>query len=129
MSEAQNTNTGCALDAINSEQLVAELPDFRPGDTLRVHTLIVEGNKERIQVFAGIVVQRKGKELSASFTVRKTSSNNVWVERIFMLHSPNIADIKLERRGKVRRAKLYYLRDRQGKSARIKEKREKIQVG
>jgi len=116
------------MTAIQKEQIKTDIPDFGPGDTISVSVKVKEGNKERIQVFSGVVIQRKGKELSESFTVRKISSNNVWVERIFMLHSPNLAEIKVSRRGKVRRAKLFYLRERQGKSARIKEKRDKIKA-
>ena len=98
-------------------------PDFRPGDTLRVHVRVVEGDKERIQVFQGVVIGRRGGGTRENFTVRKISGG-VGVERIFPLHSPSIDHIELVRRGKVRRAKLYYLRDLRGKAARIEERRD-----
>ena len=98
------------------------IPAFSPGDTVKVHQRVIEGNKERIQVFEGEVVARRGSRNNASFTVRKISYG-IGVERIFALHSPNIESIEVARRGKVRRAKLYYLRSRSGKAARIKEKR------
>jgi large subunit ribosomal protein L19 len=98
-------------------------PDFRPGDTLRVHVRVVEGDKERIQVFQGVVIGRRGGGTRENFTVRKISGG-VGVERIFPLHSPSIDRIELVRRGKVRRAKLYYLRDLRGKAARIEERRD-----
>ena len=124
MSEAQNINAGCALDAVNSEQLVAALPDFRPGDTLRVHTRIVEGNKERIQIFEGVVLKRNnGTGKNATFTVRKVSYN-IGVERTFMLHSPRIAKIEVVTRGHVKRSRLFYLRPLRGKAARIRSKLE-----
>lgn len=99
-----------------------EIPDFKAGDTVTVHYKIIEGNKERIQLFQGVVIQRKGAGLSASFTVRKIS-NGVGVERIIPVNSPNIDKIELNKRGIVRRARLYYLRTRTGKAARIEEKR------
>lgn len=98
-----------------------DLPDFKSGDSLRVHVKIKEGDKERIQVFVGTVISRRGGGTGATFTVRKTSQG-IGVERIFPLHSPNIDKIELIRSGRVRRAKLYYLRNLTGKSARIKEK-------
>ncbi len=98
-----------------------EIPDFSPGDTVSVHVRVVEGSKERVQIFRGTVIARRGKSHSASFTVRKLSSG-IGVERIFPLYSPSIAKIIVERRGDVRRSKLFYLRDRVGKAARIKEK-------
>ena len=110
-----------AIEAIEQTQL-QERPDLRPGLTVRVHVKIREGEKERIQVFEGVVVARRGSRNNASFTVRKVSYG-VGVERIFPLHSPNIEKIEVTRLGKVRRAKLYYLRSRAGKAARIKEKR------
>jgi len=100
-----------------------DVPDFRPGDTVRVHVKVIEGNRSRVQVFAGVVISRTGAGVSEAFTVRKVSFG-VGVERTFPLHSPIIDKIELERRGDVRRAKLYYLRDRRGKAAKIKEKRD-----
>lgn len=105
---------------ITKEQLRTDIPAFRPGDTLRVHVSIVEGNRERIQVFEGVVIKRRGGGISETFTVRKISYG-VGVERTFPLHTPKIAKIEVMRRGKVRRAKLYYLRNLRGKAARIKE--------
>jgi large subunit ribosomal protein L19 len=110
------------VDLAVSNQLKSELPDFGPGDTVQVHAKVVEGDKERVQVFEGVVIKRKGKGIDATFTVRKISEG-VGVERIFPLHSPRIAEIKRLRAGKVRRAKLYYLRGLRGKAARIDEKR------
>lgn len=98
-----------------------DVPDFRPGDTVRVHVRIVEGDKERVQVFEGVVLQRRSAGASSSFVVRKVSYG-VGVERIFPLHSPAIAKIELKARGRVRRARLTYLRDLSGKAARIKER-------
>ncbi|WP_017753705.1 50S ribosomal protein L19 [Calidifontibacillus oryziterrae] len=105
---------------ITKEQLRTDIPAFRPGDTLRVHVKVVEGNRERIQVFEGVVIKRRGGGISETFTVRKISYG-VGVERTFPLHTPKIAKIEVMRRGKVRRAKLYYLRNLRGKAARIKE--------
>jgi len=103
-----------------AEQLKTDLPDFKPGDTVAVDVKVIEGQKERIQVFEGNVIARNGKGINATFTVRKIS-NGVGVERIFPLHSPTVDGIKVLRRGKVRRAKLYYLRKLRGKKSRIKE--------
>ena len=100
-----------------------DLPDFRPGDSVRVHVKVVEGNRSRVQVFAGAVIGRKGSGIGESFTVRKVSFGT-GVERTFPLHSPIIDKIEVERRGDVRRAKLYYLRGLRGKAAKIKEKRD-----
>ncbi len=105
---------------ITKEQLRADIPAFRPGDTLRVHVKVIEGTRERIQVFEGVVIKRRGGGISETFTVRKISYG-VGVERTFPLHTPKIAKIEVMRRGKVRRAKLYYLRSLRGKAARIKE--------
>jgi large subunit ribosomal protein L19 len=102
--------------------LRSDLPDFRPGDTVRVHVRVVEGNRERTQVFQGIVLRRSGGGLRETFTVRKISFG-VGVERTFPVHSPSIAKLELVQRGRVRRAKLYYLRDLRGKKARIRERR------
>lgn len=110
------------VDMAVSDQLKTEIPDFSPGDTVAVHVKVVEGDKERIQVFEGVVIKRKGKNIDATFTVRKISQG-IGVERVFPLHSPRIAEIKKLRSGKVRRAKLYYLRGLKGKAARIDEKR------
>jgi large subunit ribosomal protein L19 len=99
-----------------------DLPDFRPGDTVKVHVRVVEGSRERIQVFQGFVLRRQGGGLRETFTVRKVSFG-VGVERTFPVHSPSIAKVELVMRGDVRRAKLYYLRERTGRAAKIKEKR------
>jgi large subunit ribosomal protein L19 len=101
-----------------------DLPDFKPGDTVRVHVRVVEGERERVQVFEGIVIRRRGSQLSATFTVRKMSFNGVGVERTFPVHSPMIAKLEVATRGDVRRAKLYYLRERTGRKAKVKEKRQ-----
>lgn len=111
------------IDQIEFEQIRMDTPEFGPGDTLRVHTRVVEGGKERIQVFEGVVIGKKDGGVRAAFTVRKIS-HAVGVERTFMLHSPRIAKIEVTRRGDVRRAKLYYLRGKVGKAAKIKEKQE-----
>lgn len=110
------------VDALVAGQLKTDIPDFGPGDTVAVHSKVIEGDKERIQVFEGVVLKRKGSGINETFTVRKVS-NGVGVERIFPLHSPNVDKIERLRAGKVRRAKLYYLRGRRGKAARITEKR------
>jgi len=103
-------------------QMRTDLPEFRVGDTVKVHYKIKEGSKERIQVFQGIVIQKRGMQISATFTVRKISSG-IGVERIFPQHSPNIDKIEVVRFGRVRRAKLFYLRKAKGKAARVKEKK------
>ncbi|MBT4497185.1 MAG: 50S ribosomal protein L19 [Gemmatimonadetes bacterium] len=107
---------------LTSDQLKTDLPDFGPGDTLRIHVRVIEGEKERVQIFEGNVIQRKGAGIQATFTVRKVTQG-VAVERIFPLHSPRIASIERIRKGRVRRARLFYLRGRKGKAARIREKR------
>jgi len=109
---------------ISKEALRDDIPAFRPGDTVRVHVKVIEGNRSRIQVFAGVVIARNGSGIGESFTVRKVSFGT-GVERTFPLHSPIIDKIELERRGDVRRAKLYYLRGLRGKAAKIKEKRDR----
>jgi len=109
------------VQAITQEQLRKDIPDFRPGDTLKVYVKVIEGSRERIQVFEGVVIKRRGGGISETFTVRKISYG-VGVERTFPLHTPRIEKIEVVRRGKVRRAKLYYLRDLRGKAARIKER-------
>lgn len=111
------------VDQIESAYLRDDVPDFGPGDTVRVNVRVVEGGRERIQIFEGVVIARNGGGARASFTVRKLSFG-VGVERIFPLHAPIIHSVEVVRRGDVRRAKLYYLRDRVGKAARIKEKRD-----
>jgi large subunit ribosomal protein L19 len=109
-------------DLIDAENLRDDIPLFAPGDTLKVHVRVVEGNKERVQVFQGVVIRRQGSGVRETFTVRKVSYG-VGVERTFPVHSPVVAKIEPVIRGAVRRAKLYYLRDRIGKAAKIKEKR------
>jgi large subunit ribosomal protein L19 len=109
-------------DLVEKPFLRTDLPDFRPGDTVKVHVRVVEGSRERIQVFQGVVIRRSGGGIRETFTVRKISFG-VGVERTFPLHSPSIGTIELVQRGRVRRAKLYYLRDLRGKKARIKERR------
>jgi len=109
-------------DLIERPFLRTDLPEFRPGDTVKVHVRVVEGNRERVQVFQGVVIRRSGGGARESFTVRKISFG-VGVERTFPLHSPSISKLELVQRGRVRRAKLYYLRDLRGKKARIKERR------
>jgi len=111
------------MELIEKKYKKEDIPDFRPGDTLRVHVKVKEGVRERIQVFEGIAIARQHGGLSETFTVRKISSG-VGVERIFPLHCPSIDKIEVKRQGKVRRAKLYYLRKLSGKAARIKERRE-----
>ena len=111
------------VDNLVAGQLKTDLPDFKPGDTVSVDVKVIEGQKERIQVYEGNVIARTGKGITATFTVRKIS-NGVGVERIFPLHAPTVAGVKVLRRGKVRRAKLYYLRKLRGKKARIKEARD-----
>ena len=109
-------------DIVDRESLRDDVPDFRPGDTVKVHVRVVEGNRERVQVFQGPVIRRQGTGARETFTVRKVSFG-VGVERTFPVHSPILARIELLTRGDVRRAKLYYLRGRAGKAAKIKEKR------
>lgn len=109
------------LHQVTAEQIRTDVPDFRPGDTLAVHVRVIEGDKERTQIFEGIVIKIRGGGINKTFTVRKIS-HGVGVERIFPINSPRIAEVKVLRRGKVRRAKLYYLRELRGKAARIKEK-------
>jgi large subunit ribosomal protein L19 len=110
------------LDEVDAAYLRSDVPDFRPGDTLKVHVRVVEGNRQRVQVFQGAVIRRQGSGARETFTVRKISFG-VGVERTFPVHSPVLAKIEVVTRGDVRRAKLYYLRDRIGKAAKIKEKR------
>ena len=111
------------LDQVEAAYLRDDVPDFGPGDTVRVHVRVIEGGRERVQLFEGIVIGRSGGGIRETFTVRKLSFG-VGVERIFPVHAPIIQKLEVTRRGDVRRAKLYYLRDRVGKAARIKEKRD-----
>ncbi|MGZ4605440.1 MAG: 50S ribosomal protein L19 [Blastococcus sp.] len=113
------------LDALDADSLRADIPDFRPGDTVKVHVRVVEGNRSRIQVFQGVVIRRQGGGVRETFTVRKVSFG-VGVERTFPVHTPVVEKIEVLTRGDVRRAKLYYLRELRGKAAKIKEKRENI---
>jgi large subunit ribosomal protein L19 len=109
------------IQQLEAEQMKGNIPDFAPGDTVEVQVKVKEGNRERLQAFEGVVIAKRNRGLNSSFTVRKISHGE-GVERAFQTHSPVVHKIKVVRRGDVRRAKLYYLRDRQGKSARIKEK-------
>lgn len=110
------------MEALEKEQMRGDIPEFRPGDTVKVHVKIKEGEKERIQIFQGVVIRKRKGNTGATFTVRKVSYG-IGVERIFPLHSPIIDKIEVITRGRVRRARLYYLRNLRGKAARIKEKR------
>lgn len=116
-------NKQAAVRSVEAEYLKKDLPDFKPGDTVKVQVRVIEGDKERLQAFQGVVLQRKGQGLSSTFTVRKISGG-IGVERIFPLHSPNIAKVTVVRRGMVRRAKLYYLRKLTGKAAKVQERLE-----
>ncbi len=109
------------IQEIEREQMTRDVPDFSPGDTVVVQVKVTEGNRERLQAFEGVVIGKRNRGLNSAFTVRKISHGE-GVERVFQTYSPAVADIKLKRRGNVRRAKLYYLRGREGKAARIKEK-------
>ncbi|MFO8154786.1 MAG: 50S ribosomal protein L19 [Pseudomonadota bacterium] len=109
------------IDELEAEQLKTDVPEFGPGDTVLVQVRVKEGERERLQPFEGVVISKRNRGLNSAFTLRKTSSGE-GVERVFQTHSPLVAEIKVKRRGDVRRAKLYYLRERSGKSARIKEK-------
>jgi large subunit ribosomal protein L19 len=113
------------LDALDADSLRDDIPDFRPGDTVKVHVRVVEGNRSRIQVFQGVVIRRQGGGIRETFTVRKVSFG-VGVERTFPVHTPVVETIEIVTRGDVRRAKLYYLRELRGKAAKIKEKRDII---
>lgn len=110
------------LRQLESDKLRSDLPDFHPGDTVKVHVRVREGEKERVQLFQGVVIQRRGAGHSETFTVRKMSGG-IGVERVFPLQSPTVAALDVMRHGRVRRSKLYYLRERTGKAARVKEKR------
>ena len=109
------------IDKIELEQMRQDHPDFRPGDTVKVHIRIIEGNKERVQMFQGVVLKRKKGLMSASYTVRKIS-HGIGVEKTFALHNPRIEKIEVVSRGRVRRSRLFYLRERRGKAARIRER-------
>ena len=109
------------LDKIDQEQMRFDLPEFRPGDTIKVHIRIIEGNKERVQVFQGVVIKRKRGLMNATFTVRKIS-HGVGVEKTFALHSPRIEKVEMVTPGRVRRSRLFYLRERRGKASRIRER-------
>ncbi|MDX9841805.1 MAG: 50S ribosomal protein L19 [Desulfobulbus sp.] len=109
------------LDKIDQEQMRFDMPEFRPGDTVKVHIRIIEGNKERVQLFQGVVIKRKRGTMNATFTVRKIS-HGVGVEKTFALHSPRIEKIEMVTQGRVRRSRLFYLRERRGKAARIRER-------
>jgi len=109
------------IDQLNAEQMNKTIPEFGPGDTVVVQVKVKEGNRERLQAYEGVVIAKRNRGLNSSFTVRKVSYGE-GVERVFQTYSPALAEIQVKRRGDVRRAKLYYLRDRSGKSARIKEK-------
>lgn len=111
------------VEVVAAEQLKKDVPEFRPGDTVRIHVRVIEGEKERMQIFQGVVIQRVGHGIGTTFTVRKVSQG-IGVERIFPLHSPIVGRIEVVRRGRVRRSRLYYLKDLRGKAARIDEKRE-----
>ncbi len=114
-----------ATDLVDRTQLRDDIPEFAPGDTLKVHVRVVEGTRERVQLFQGAVIRRQGSGARETFTVRKVSFG-VGVERTFPMHSPTIAKIEVVTHGRVRRAKLYYLRERRGKRARIRERREPV---
>ena len=113
------------LDALDADSLRDDIPSFRPGDTVKVHVRVIEGNRSRIQVFQGVVIRRQGGGIRETFTVRKVSFG-VGVERTFPVHTPVVERIEVVTRGDVRRAKLYYLRELRGKAAKIKEKRETV---
>jgi large subunit ribosomal protein L19 len=112
------------IQSVEAEQLKSEIPAFGPGDTVRVHAKVVEGNRERIQVFEGVVIRRRGGGVNENFTVRRSASHGIGVERTFLIHSPRIDRIEVVRTGRVRRAKLYYLRGRTGRAARIRERKQ-----
>jgi large subunit ribosomal protein L19 len=112
-----------STDFVDSQSLRTDVPVFGPGDEVKVHVKVVEGNKERVQIFQGNIIRRQGSGLSETYTVRKVSYG-VGVERTFPVHTPTVSKIEVLRKGDVRRAKLYYLRDRSGKAAKIKEKRD-----
>jgi len=116
------------IRSIETEQF-KEIPEFGPGDTVRVHAKVVEGTRERVQIFEGVVIRRRGGGINENFTVRRIASHSVGVERTFLLHSPRIDRIEVTRHGRVRRAKLYYLRGLTGRAARIPERRRDLNRG
>jgi len=116
-------NKQAVIKSIEAEQVKSDLPEFRAGDTVKVQVRVIEGDKERLQAFQGVVIQKRGRGIGSSFTVRKISGG-VGVERIFPLHSPNIANVSVLKKGDVRRAKLFYLRNLTGKAAKVAQKRE-----
>ncbi len=111
------------IDAVEQKHRKEELPEFSVGDTVRVSVRVVEGERERVQDFEGVVIRRRGRGINENFTVRRVGAHGVGIERTFPIHSPRVEEVRVLRRGKVRRAALYYLRGRTGKAARIKEKR------
>lgn len=116
-----------AIRLVERQYMKEKVPPFKAGDTVKVHLKIVEGEKERTQVFQGTVIARRGSGVNETFTVRKISAGNIGVERVFLLHSPNIQKIELVQRGKVRKSKLYYLREKVGKATRVKQLRETVE--
>lgn len=114
------------VDVVEQKHLKEDLPDFRVGDVVRVSVRVVEGDRERLQEFEGVVIRRRGRGLNENFTVRRIGAHGVGVERTFLLHSPRLEKVRVVRRGRVRRAALYYLRGRTGRAARIKEQREQV---
>jgi len=114
------------IDMVEQKHLKEALPDFRVGDVVRVSVRVVEGDRERLQEFEGVVIRRRGRGLNESFTVRRVGAHGVGVERTFLTHSPRLEKVRVVRRGRVRRAALYYLRGRTGRAARIKEQREQV---
>ena len=117
----KNRTMSNIIERIDREQMRYDMPDFRPGDSVKVHIRIIEGNKERIQIFEGVVIRRRKGNMGATFTVRKIS-HGVGVEKTFALHSPRMEKVEIVSRGRVRQSRLYYLRERRGKAARIKAK-------
>ena len=117
------------IRSLEEEQFKSEVPEFGPGDTVRVHAKVVEGTRERVQVFEGVVIRRRGGGINENFTVRRIAAHGIGVERTFLVHSPRIDKIEVTRFGRVRRAKLYYLRGRTGKAARIVERRRDLSKG
>ena len=120
-SSTKENDMSAIIDKIEQEQMRQDHPDFRSGDTIKVHIRIIEGSKERVQIFQGVVIRRKRGTMDASYTVRKIS-HGVGVEKTFALHNPRIEKIEVVSRGRVRRSRLFYLRDRRGKAARIRER-------
>jgi large subunit ribosomal protein L19 len=111
------------VEALDARVLKKEVPEFRVGDTVRVGVMVTEGNRDRVQPFEGVVISRRSSGINENFTVRRIASNGIGVERTFLVHAPRLESVKLIRRGKVRRSKLYYLRGLTGKAARIRERR------